>query len=135
MEIFMAKTLAEVIREQGDIVRKIAPEIDSFPQEVLYRQALSILDGDVEKFKAVLKNAQILQPYAGNHRCGDPDESVGKSVTKASYAVVLALCGNDVSKAREYDSIGLIGIPKMLPWFCAMARISAAYSDTQTGSK
>lgn len=118
--------LEEIVRQQNVIVRKVAPEIDHSAQEILYRTALNILGGDVEKFKEVLANAEKLQSYKGNHS-DIPD----RAITKGSYAIVLALNGNNIEEARRYNEIAGECLAN-IPWLRAFSRIAVAYADKAT---
>ena len=117
--------LTDVIQKHDKIIQGLAPEIDNIAQRILYGTALSILNGDVERFRQVLQNAEKLQPYRGSWT-GYPE----LGLVKGSYAVVLALNGNDVDKAKSYDETAERNFGNNLQ-ILPLARIAVAHADRQ----
>jgi len=113
--------LTDKLREYDRIIQDTDPERDSVVQHAFYRIALSILDGDEERFRQVLENAEELSPHKGWTQL--PPTS---GYHKGSYAIVLALNGNDIDNVREQNDLAQATTDET-PFFKEIARLGVAF--------
>ena len=133
----MGESLKFGLEEQDRIVREVVPEIDSMPQIILYRMALSAVGNDTRLFRDVLANVEIL--YGGSERSvervvidGRPEfdassDYMSETISKGSYAVLLAMmCENDIDKARRLNYLATENLGPAFPLH-ELARIATGY--------
>ena len=125
----MSTSLKALIEKQDKIIEEVAPEIDNMGQTFLYRMALSAVDNDVEKFKSVLDNAEKLSPYKGNW--SRLDENGG--LKKGSYAVLLAMNGNNIEEARKLEEMAQECLGEYTPNIREISRLAMAYIASKQG--
>ena len=119
--------LKQIIAEQDRIIQEVAPELDNAGQRILYRMALSAVGNDVERFKSVLENAERLSLYKGNWT-GFATEG---GLKKGSYAVLLAMNGNNVEEAERLEEMAQSCLGEYTPNIREIARVAMAYVASQ----
>lgn len=136
----MYSGLRRTLERQNEILNEVFPEVRDVAQTVLYRMALGAVENDADTFKRVLANAKILslEDDGGEGRVvvdahpeyEDSLKSMNMRVKEASYAVLLAACGNNMDEARYLNDIATLNMGNIFPAH-DLARIAISHSVLQ----